>query len=81
MNNVISSIEDVPQVSADERLGAKRVKGEAHFLRAAYYFWLVNLYGKPYDVATRKRSCRTPQNDRECARHQFSRNTVQETMA
>lgn len=80
MNNVISSIEDVPQVSADERLGAKRVKGEAHFLRAAYYFWLVNLYGKPYDVATAKEDLAVPLKTTESVLDiKFSRNTVQET--
>ena len=30
----------------------KRISGEAHYLRAVYYFMLVNLYGKPYRVAT-----------------------------
>lgn len=28
-----------------------RVKGEAAFLRAAYYYFLVNLFGKPYSVS------------------------------
>ena len=80
MNNVISSIEDVPQVSADERSGAKRVKGEAHFLRAAYYFWLVNLYGKPYDVATAKEDLAVPLKTTESVLDiKFSRTTVQET--
>ena len=30
----------------------RRVIGEAHFLRAYYYFHLVNLYAKPYNSAT-----------------------------
>ena len=30
----------------------KRIAGEAHFLRAFYYFILENLYGKPYKSAT-----------------------------
>ena len=29
-----------------------RITGEAHFLRALYYFSLVNLYGKPYRPST-----------------------------
>jgi tetratricopeptide (TPR) repeat protein len=29
-----------------------RISGEAHFLRALYYFMLVNTYGKPYKTAT-----------------------------
>lgn len=30
----------------------KRIAGEAHYLRAVYYFMLVNLYGKPYRSST-----------------------------
>ncbi len=51
-NNVLSSLDDVPQRSDEEQQGALKVAGEAHFLRGWYYFWLVNLYGKPYDPAT-----------------------------
>ncbi|MCB6974285.1 MULTISPECIES: RagB/SusD family nutrient uptake outer membrane protein [Butyricimonas] len=29
-----------------------RIKGEAMFLRATYYWWLVNIYSKAYDVKT-----------------------------
>lgn len=29
-----------------------RIRGEAHFLRALYYYTLVNLYGKPYRPST-----------------------------
>lgn len=29
-----------------------RIKGEASFLRATYYWWLVNIYAKAYDVKT-----------------------------
>lgn len=29
-----------------------RIKGEALFLRAGYYWWLVNIYAKAYDVKT-----------------------------
>lgn len=35
-----------------EREAITRIKGEAHFLRAAYYFVLVNLYGKPYQASS-----------------------------
>jgi hypothetical protein len=51
-NNILESVEDVPQSSDAERQGVHKVKGEAHFLRAFYYFWLANLYGKPYHPAT-----------------------------
>lgn len=49
--NVVNSILDIVDDLGDtpsEREQATRVKGEAAFLRAAYYFTLVNLYAKPY---------------------------------
>lgn len=51
-NNIIESVDEVPQRTQEEKQGAARVKGEASFLRAAYYFWLVNLYGKAYTPST-----------------------------
>ena len=51
-NMVIALIDEQPEANADDRNGKERVKGEAHFLRAAYYFLLVNMYGKPYVAAT-----------------------------
>ncbi len=51
-NNIIESVGKVPQQTPSEITGVKKVRGEAHFLRAAYYFWLVNLYAKPYSPAT-----------------------------
>lgn len=32
--------------------GYDRVQGEAHYLRGCWYFWLINLYAKPYVKAT-----------------------------
>lgn len=51
-NMVISLIDEQPESGADDHANKERVKGEAHFLRAAYYFLLVNLYAKPYAPAT-----------------------------
>ncbi|MCI6618828.1 MAG: RagB/SusD family nutrient uptake outer membrane protein [Prevotella sp.] len=51
-NNILDALEKVDQNTERERLGVRRVSGEAHFLRAAYYFWLVNLYAKPYVEST-----------------------------
>ena len=51
-NNILASVEDVPCVTEVEKEGVHKVRGEAHFLRAYYYFWLANLYGKPYNPAT-----------------------------
>ena len=46
-NNIIESVDKVPQQLAEEKLAVTRINGEARFIRGAYYFWLVKLYGKP----------------------------------
>lgn len=59
-NMVISLIDEQPETNQEDRDGKARVKGEAHFLRAAYYFLLTNLYGKPYVPATAKQTPGVP---------------------
>ncbi|WP_292268259.1 RagB/SusD family nutrient uptake outer membrane protein [Butyricimonas sp.] len=44
LNVILDEVEAFQDAGADYH----RVKGEALFLRATYYFWLVNLYAKPY---------------------------------
>ena len=51
VNQIISEIENQETLRDSDREGKERVKGEACFVRAAYYFLLVNLYGKPYSDA------------------------------
>lgn len=51
-NIVLGQIDDMPEIDAEDRANKQRVKGEAYFLRAAYYFMLVNLYAQPYVPAT-----------------------------
>lgn len=51
-NMVLAVVDKQPEENEEDRLGKERVKGEAHFLRAAYYFMLVNLYAQPYVQAT-----------------------------
>ena len=78
-NNIIDCTQDVPQITEEEKLEVKRINGEAHFLRAAYYFWLVNLYGKPYTKATAGTDLGVPlKTSPEVNDVIFSRNTVQE---
>lgn len=51
LNSIIFQVEELRDKEQDQdRL--TRVKGEALFLRAQYYFWLTNLYGQPYSKAT-----------------------------
>ena len=49
---VLSLIDEQPAETEADRLNVQRIKGEAYFLRAAYYFTLVNLYGQPYSVSS-----------------------------
>lgn len=51
-NMAIKAADDVSTSKADDQLKLQRAVGEAYFLRAFYYFNLVNLYGKPYTPAT-----------------------------
>ncbi|MGN6416668.1 MAG: RagB/SusD family nutrient uptake outer membrane protein [Pseudobacter sp.] len=47
-------LHNVPLLKAKGEPAAQlnRIAGEAHFLRAYYYFTLANLYGKPYSILT-----------------------------
>lgn len=47
-NMVLTSADELPANNRLQHLQQKRIKGEASFLRALYYFTLANLYGKPY---------------------------------
>lgn len=47
-NMVLSLIDGQPASREEDVEGKERVKGEAYFLRAAYYFLLANLYAQPY---------------------------------
>lgn len=51
-NMVIDAEKNVTCDNDDDRALLRHVMGETHYLRATYYFTLVNLYGKPYAPAT-----------------------------
>ena len=51
-NMVLALIDEQSATDEEDVYGKERVKGEAHFLRAAYYFLLANLYAQPYDPQT-----------------------------
>jgi starch-binding outer membrane protein, SusD/RagB family len=78
-NNILSSAEKVPQTTDDEKAGVNYVKGQAHFLRAFYYFWLTNVYGQPYAPSTASTELGVPlKTSPEVKDIKYSRNTVQE---
>lgn len=51
-NMVVSLIDEQPEYSADDAVQKERVKGEAYFLRGMCYFFLANMYARPYSPAT-----------------------------
>jgi len=78
-NNIIASIEGVPCNSEEDRQGIHKVKGETHFLRALYYFWLANVYAKPYNPATSSTDLCVPIKTSDVVEDiKFTRNTVEE---
>lgn len=47
-NMILAELDEVEARDADEEKDKIRIEGEARFLRALYYFSLVNLYAEPY---------------------------------
>lgn len=52
VNQVIGDIDGQAAETEKEVAEKTRIKGEAHFLRALYYFTLVNMYARPYTPET-----------------------------
>lgn len=52
VNVILEEIKDIAVRTDQEKLDKLRIQGECHFLRAQFYFVLVNLYGKAYTPAT-----------------------------
>ncbi|RZS75226.1 RagB/SusD family nutrient uptake outer membrane protein [Pseudobacter ginsenosidimutans] len=51
INTILQSIPDLRD-KGEPAAALNRISGEAHFLRAMYYYILVNLYGKPYNPSS-----------------------------
>lgn len=83
VNVILDEIVDMPHETEDDLATYNRVQGEAHFLRAQFYFMLANLYGKPYDANADKNLCvplkLTPYVEHDVEKEtQFQRATVKE---
>lgn len=78
-NNIINSLEDVPNVTEEEHQGYHKVSGEAHFIRAFLYFFLTNVYGKPYKPETCETDLAVPlKTSPNVEDIKYGRNTVKE---
>lgn len=75
-NVVIPKVEELMGELPEDR---NRVKGEALFLRASFYYLLANFYGLPYKVSTASTDLSVPLKLTEYVEDRyFSRNTVKE---
>lgn len=57
VNVILNKAEEFTKESEADR---NAVKGQCHFLRASFYYLLVNLYAKPYDPVTAERDPGVP---------------------
>nr|WP_320057598.1 RagB/SusD family nutrient uptake outer membrane protein [uncultured Bacteroides sp.] len=77
-NMILAEAKQLPIKDEEEKL-ADKVNGEAHFLRALYYYVLVNLYAKPYVPATATSTPGVPVKITEYIEDkEYVRNSVQE---
>ena len=59
-NMIIDELDNVNAANESEEKTKLRIDGETHFLRALYYFTLVNLYGAPYNLETAETDVAVP---------------------
>ncbi|MBS7196697.1 MAG: RagB/SusD family nutrient uptake outer membrane protein [Bacteroidales bacterium] len=72
-----SILVDIERFVGEEKYN--RIKGEALFLRAFYYFYMVNIWGEPYDKKTATTQLGIPlKTSSEVEDKDYSRNTVAE---
>lgn len=79
LNSIIYMAGDFRTKGEEDINLLNRVEGESRFLRAGYYFMLVNIYGMPYAKATASRDAGVPLKVSEFIEDKyFSRNSVEE---
>lgn len=77
VNVVLASLADIEDAELEE---VERLQGECHFLRGYFYWFLANVYAKPYVQATAATDLGVPLKTSEYIEDgYFSRNTLQET--
>lgn len=77
LNSIISMADNFRSKGEDPE-ALDRVEGEARFLRAAYYFLLVNIYGMPYCKASASQDAGVPLKITEFVEDKyFSRSSVE----
>ena len=76
LNVILSKTETIN----DQPQEIERIKGECYFLRGVYYFYLANIYAKPYSKSTASTDLGVPLKTTEYIEDvYFQRNTLEET--
>lgn len=78
VNTILDEIQLLPHTTDRDHQDWLRVQGEAHFLRAQFYFTLVNLYGNQYSPLTAAKSLGVPMKLVPGIEFEFTRSTVAE---
>ncbi|NML22429.1 RagB/SusD family nutrient uptake outer membrane protein [Pseudoflavitalea sp. G-6-1-2] len=71
INTILLNVTALKEKGQPENV-LNRISGEAHFLRALYYFMLVNIYGKPYKPATAATDFGVPLKTEAAIKEQFA---------
>lgn len=78
-NMVIAEADNLKATTKEDIVLEKKVRGEAHFLRALYYYVLANLYGAPYAPSTAASTpCVPIKTSAFIEDKEYSRNSVKE---
>lgn len=75
VNIVLSELDNIDIPTDEEAIQATRIRGECHFLRAQFYFLLVNLYGNAYAPATAAQTLGVPLKLTAYVEHDKDKNT------
>jgi hypothetical protein len=79
VNMILAETKNLKPASDTDKALSNRIIGESYFLRACYYYMLVNLYGKPYAPSTATSTPAVPIKTTEYVEDkEFTRNSVAE---
>lgn len=81
INIILDEIQALPHTTEKDYADWHRVQAEAHFLRAQFYFTLVNLYGNAYTPETASTSLGVPIKLVPGIEFEFTRASVEEVYA
>lgn len=81
VNTILDEIQDLPHTTDRDLADWLRVQGEAHFLRAQFYFTLVNLYGNEYTPEKAATSLGVPLKLTPGIEFEFERSSVADVYA